>query len=141
MWDVSFGRALDLLGWLGPLLTLVHLRCAVVPRAAGVFDGHGPHGRCAAKYASTQLPALLAASPALASRGGDKKRLRAMREACCSVDAAMQNPAACGFDASLSGTTACFAVVCGRKVYLANAGAAGCQGRLRWRCRGHQRSI
>ena len=93
-----------------------------------MFDGHGPHGRCAAKFASTRIPALLAASPAMASRGGDKKRLRAMREACVAVDADMRLQEACGFDASLSGTTACFAVVCGRRVYLANTGGLAVAG-------------
>lgn len=92
---------------------------------AGVFDGHGPWGRSAAKYASTLIPRQLAAASAMgAGKGGDKKRLRAMRDACASVDADMRDADTCGFDASLSGTTACFAVLQGRKLYLANAGAA-----------------
>lgn len=91
-----------------------------------MFDGHGPWGRGAAKFAATQIPRLLAASAAMASRGNDRKRLRAMREACAAVDADMRDPDLCGFDASLSGTTACFAVLCGRKLYLANTGGERC---------------
>lgn len=97
---------------------------------AGVFDGHGPHGRAAAKFASDRLPAALAAQvPALHSRS-ERKRLKAMREACRVVDTAMQLGREGGFDASLSGTTACFALVMptprGTRVLLANVGDSRC---------------
>ena len=57
---------------------------------AGVFDGHGPYGRAAAKFASTRLPQLLAAK-AGAGAASERKRLRAMREAFLEVHAAMQD--------------------------------------------------
>lgn len=50
---------------------------------AGVFDGHGPYGRNAAKYASTRLPQLVAAR--LGAAGSDRKRLKALR---CGAEAA-----------------------------------------------------
>ncbi|EFN56024.1 hypothetical protein CHLNCDRAFT_57765 [Chlorella variabilis] len=87
---------------------------------AGVFDGHGPYGRSAAKYASTHLPQLLAAKAAAAA--SERKRLRALREAFLEVHAAMQDAGAVGFDASLSGTTACCALLVGRRVLVASSG-------------------
>lgn len=57
---------------------------------AGVFDGHGPYGRAAAKFASTRLPQLLAAK-AGSGAASERKRLRAMREAFLEVHAAMQD--------------------------------------------------
>lgn len=92
----------------------------------GVFDGHGPHGRAAAKFASERLPAALAATMAAQGARSERKRLKAMREACRQVDAAMRDPKQAGFDASLSGTTACFALVEGNRVLLANVGDSRC---------------
>ena len=97
---------------------------------AGVFDGHGPHGRAAAKFASEQLPAALAEqSTALHSRS-ERKKLRAMRDACHAVNSGMQSGRESGFDASLSGTTACFALLVpgarGMRVLLANVGDSRC---------------
>lgn len=57
---------------------------------AGVFDGHGPYGRAAAKFASTRLPQLLAGK-AGAGAASERKRLRAMRDAFLEVNAAMQD--------------------------------------------------
>lgn len=100
---------------------------------AGVFDGHGPYGRAAAKFASTHLPQLLAAKTGSAgshsSSGGrlsERKRLRAMREAFLEVNSAMRDVGQAGFDASLSGTTACCALVVGRKVLVASTGDSRC---------------
>lgn len=106
--------------WKCPALQKPQINKATV--AVGVFDGHGPFGRGAAKYASTQIPALLSTHSAMANRASDKKRLRAMKEACEIVDSCMKDEDVCGFDATLSGTTACFAILWGRKVYLANTG-------------------
>lgn len=92
---------------------------------AGVFDGHGPWGRGAAKFASTRLPQLLA-SKAAGAGGSERKRLRALREAVLEVDAAMRDMAQTGFDASLSGTTACCALVVGRRVLVASTGDSRC---------------
>ena len=92
---------------------------------AGVFDGHGPYGRAAAKFASTRLPQLLAAK-AGACGGSERKRLRAMREAFLEVNAGMQDMAQAGFDASLSGTTACCMLVVGPKVLVASTGDSRC---------------
>lgn len=97
---------------------------------AGVFDGHGPHGRAAAKFASDKLPAALAAQVSALHSRSERKRLKAMREACRVVDMAMQSGREAGFDASLSGTTACFALVMptprGTRVLLANVGDSRC---------------
>lgn len=92
---------------------------------AGVFDGHGPWGRGAAKFASTRLPQLLAAKTAGAG-GSERKRLRALREAVLDVDTAMRDMEQSGFDASLSGTTACCALVVGRRVLVASTGDSRC---------------
>ena len=96
----------------------------------GVFDGHGPHGRSAAKFASDRLPEALAAQTAALQSRSEKKRLNAMREACRVVNTAMQDHRQAGFDASLSGTTACFALVVasqrGTRVLLANVGDSRC---------------
>lgn len=93
---------------------------------AGVFDGHGPHGRAAAVLAADLVPRLLAAQAAALHSRSDRKRLRAMREACRDADAAMRDHVSAGFDASLSGTTACFALVSGATVLLANVGDSRC---------------
>lgn len=94
---------------------------------AGVFDGHGPYGRAAAKLASTRLPQLLAAkSGGSGASCSERKRLRAMREAFLDVNAAMQDMGQAGFDASLSGTTACCVLVVGRKVIVASTGDSRC---------------
>jgi serine/threonine protein phosphatase PrpC len=96
----------------------------------GVFDGHGPHGRSAAKFASDRLPEALAAQTVALQSRSEKKRLKAMREACRVVNSAMQDHRQAGFDASLSGTTACFALVAasqrGTRVLLANVGDSRC---------------
>jgi serine/threonine protein phosphatase PrpC len=96
----------------------------------GVFDGHGPHGRSAAKFASDRLPEALEAQTAALQSRSEKKRLKAMREACRVVNTAMQDHRTAGFDASLSGTTACFALVVasprGTRVLLANVGDSRC---------------
>jgi hypothetical protein len=93
--------------------------------SSGVFDGHGPNGRLAAKYASTHIPRLLASKASAGSRSA-RKRLSAMQQACVEVDAAMQLGAETGFNAELSGTTACFALIHERQVLLANAGDSRC---------------
>lgn len=96
----------------------------------GVFDGHGPHGRSAAKFASDRLPEALAAQTVALQSRSEKKKLKAMREACRLVDTAMQDHRQAGFDSSLSGTTACFALVeasqRGTRVLLANVGDSRC---------------
>jgi serine/threonine protein phosphatase PrpC len=89
---------------------------------AGVFDGHGPHGRAAAKFAAEALPRALAAQAAALHSRSERRRLRAMREACREVNAAMRDRRAAGFDASLSGTTACFALVQGGSALVASVG-------------------
>jgi serine/threonine protein phosphatase PrpC len=91
---------------------------------AGVFDGHGPYGRHAAKFASTRLPQLLAAK--LAAGGSERRRTRAMREAFLEVHAGMRDAAGAGFDASLSGTTACCALLVGSRVLVASSGDSRC---------------
>ncbi|KAL4451664.1 hypothetical protein ABPG75_007326 [Micractinium tetrahymenae] len=91
---------------------------------AGVFDGHGPYGRSAAKFASTRLPQLLAAKAGGA--GSERRRLRALRQAFLDVNAAMCDMAQAGFDASLSGTTACCVLLVGRKVLVASTGDSRC---------------
>lgn len=97
---------------------------------AGVFDGHGPHGRASAKFASTRLPQLLAAKAAAGGGGScfasERKRQRAMREAFLEVNASMRDYSQVGFDASLSGTTACCALVVGQKVLVASTGDSRC---------------
>jgi len=92
----------------------------------GVFDGHGPNGRAAAKFASERLPAALAAQMSTQRGRSERKRLKAMREACRIVDAGMRDVKQAGFDSSLSGTTACFALVEGSRVLLANVGDSRC---------------
>lgn len=91
---------------------------------AGVFDGHGPYGRSAAKFASTRLPQLLAAKAGGA--GSERRRLRALREAFLEVNSAMCDASQAGFDASLSGTTACCVLLVGRKVLVASTGDSRC---------------
>lgn len=91
---------------------------------AGVFDGHGPYGRSAAKFASTRLPQLLAAKAGGA--GSERRRLRALREAFLEVNSAMCDMAQAGFDAALSGTTACCVLLVGRKVLVASTGDSRC---------------
>ena len=91
----------------------------------GVFDGHGPYGRNAAKLASARIPAVLASKGSLAGLS-DRRWMRLLRDACTEVNASMQDPREGGLDASLSGTTACFAVVAGRKVHIASAGDSRC---------------
>ncbi|KAI3437721.1 hypothetical protein D9Q98_000169 [Chlorella vulgaris] len=91
---------------------------------AGVFDGHGPYGRNAAKFASTRLPQLLAAK--LATARSERKRLAALRSAFLEVNASMREEQAAGFDASLSGTTACCALLVGRRVLVASSGDSRC---------------
>jgi hypothetical protein len=108
---------------------------------AGVFDGHGPYGRAAAKFASTRLPQLLAAK-AGAGAASERKRLRAMREAFLEVHAAMQDISQAGFDASLSGTTACCVLVVGRKVLVASTGDSRCVvARRKLGSHGHSHSL
>lgn len=92
----------------------------------GVFDGHGPNGRAAAKFASSRLPELLATQISSLKSRSDRKRLNAMKEACLQVHEAMKTHKKCGFDASLSGTTACFAMISGSTVLLANVGDSRC---------------
>jgi len=96
----------------------------------GVFDGHGPHGRLAAKFASDRIIEALAAQIGDLQSRSEKKRLHAMREACRVVNTDMQDHRQAGFDASLSGTTACFALVVasqrGTRVLLANVGDSRC---------------
>ena len=95
----------------------------------GVFDGHGPNGRAAAKFASERLPTALAAQMATsqARARGERKTLKAMREACREVHTAMRDYKVAKFDASLSGTTACFALVAAAgRVLLANVGDSRC---------------
>lgn len=92
---------------------------------AGVFDGHGPYGRAAAKFAATRLPQALAARVGGAG-ASERKRLRALRDAFIEVNAGMQDMRQSGFDASLSGTTACCVLVVGRKVLVASTGDSRC---------------
>lgn len=93
----------------------------------GVFDGHGPHGRAAAKFACRNLPKALARQSAALKSRSERKRLRAMHEACRTVNEAMQDESQSQFDASMSGTTACFAlVVPPNRVLLANVGDSRC---------------
>lgn len=92
----------------------------------GVFDGHGPNGRAAAKFASEQLPmALEQYSSALKSKY-DRRKFKAMRMACKEVNQLMQDHVRCGFDASMSGTTACFALLSGGRCLVANVGDSRC---------------
>ena len=51
---------------------------------------------------------------------------RALREAVLDVDTAMRDMEQSGFDASLSGTTACCALVVGRRVLVASTGDSRC---------------
>lgn len=96
----------------------------------GVFDGHGPNGRAAAKFASHHLPQALAAQTVAMHSRSERKRLKAMREACRTVNAAMCDLKQAGFDASMSGTTACLALMCptprGSRILLANVGDSRC---------------
>lgn len=93
----------------------------------GVFDGHGPYGRTAAKFASDRLPAALAEHVAALRSRSEKKRLKAMREACRVVNTEMRAENQANFDASMSGTTACFALVIGgSRILLANVGDSRC---------------
>eukprot|EP00887_Chlorella_sp_A99_P001830 scaffold19.g1830.t1 len=92
---------------------------------AGVFDGHGPYGRSAAKHASAALPSALAAAGPLAALS-DRRWARLLRDACRAVNASMKDAATAGFDASLSGSTACFGVILGSKVHIASVGDSRC---------------
>lgn len=93
----------------------------------GVFDGHGPHGRKAAKYVSRAIPDSLADHTVMKNtRVSNKKRLGVLKEACRHVQNQLQDESAAGFDASLSGTTACMLLVADGKVLLANTGDSRC---------------
>lgn len=93
----------------------------------GVFDGHGPHGRAAAKFACQNLPRALARQTSALKSRSERKRLRAMHEACRVVNEGMQDESQSQFDASMSGTTACFAlIVPPSRVLLANVGDSRC---------------
>lgn len=91
----------------------------------GVFDGHGPHGRKAAKFVSTSMPKVLASKQDLKMKN-DKKRLSALKEACRDMQLALQDVQNVGFDASMSGTTACVLLIAHGKVLLANTGDSRC---------------
>lgn len=92
----------------------------------GVFDGHGPHGRSAAKFASSRLPIALAKYASAVKSRSDRRKLKAMKAACKEVNDAMQDPHISGFDASMSGTTACFALLSGGRCLVANVGDSRC---------------
>ncbi|KAK2078253.1 hypothetical protein QBZ16_004122 [Prototheca wickerhamii] len=88
----------------------------------GVFDGHGPFGRAAACFAARALPGLMADSGAFSGAGAcPAERELAAAAACVAVHAEMASGRA-GFDPAMSGTTACFAVLCGCEVMLGNVG-------------------
>ncbi|KAK9836329.1 hypothetical protein WJX81_005776 [Elliptochloris bilobata] len=108
---------------------------------AGVFDGHGQQGRMASAFAAAEMAKLLKADHRMepehsgSVRGGPRRRssidlrmdgtrqpLAALRDACNEVDRKLADPDACGFDARLSGTTACLALVAGDQVATANVG-------------------
>jgi serine/threonine protein phosphatase PrpC len=93
----------------------------------GVFDGHGPHGRKAAKYVSRAIPDSLADRTVMKNtRMSNKKRLGVLKEACRHVQNQLQDESVAGFDASLSGTTACMLLVADGNVLLANTGDSRC---------------
>ncbi|KAL6778174.1 hypothetical protein ACKKBG_A17210 [Auxenochlorella protothecoides x Auxenochlorella symbiontica] len=93
---------------------------------AGVFDGHGPYGRAAATHAARALPRALAASravrtPGPGGAGRPRARAEALAAACLEVHAGLVQGDA-GLDASASGTTACVALLAGRRLLVANVG-------------------
>lgn len=57
----------------------------------GVFDGHGPYGRAAAKHASAAMPAAIARAGPLAGLS-DRRWAKLLRDACAEVNLSMQDP-------------------------------------------------
>lgn len=82
----------------------------------GVFDGHGKQGKQAARYVAHQLPMQI-----MASQPCSPNLQQAFINACRRVNASLLSPE-CGFDCSMSGTTACFAMLKGKELLLGNVG-------------------
>ncbi|KAK3239031.1 hypothetical protein CYMTET_51022 [Cymbomonas tetramitiformis] len=82
----------------------------------GVFDGHGKEGKKAARYVAHQLPMQI-----MASQPCSPNLQHAFINACRRVDASLLSTE-CGFDCTMSGTTACFALLKGKELLLGNVG-------------------
>lgn len=80
----------------------------------GVFDGHGEFGTECAQFVKDKLPTVLAGEATLAS-DPDK----ALHSALVDVNTQLH---AAPIDDTLSGTTACCALLQGRTLYIANVG-------------------
>lgn len=83
----------------------------------GVFDGHGPHGRSVAQLVAARLPAYLASHRSLFT--GDLARRRAVITA--AVGKAHKKTLK-ELDASVSGCTACVAILGPQRLTVANVG-------------------
>lgn len=88
---------------------------------AGVFDGHGFNGRSAATYARKNIIRWLSVDTNATSKD-PKKRLKALEKVCSQISRGLARSELCGFDASASGLTTCFAIVQANKICLASAG-------------------
>jgi len=87
----------------------------------GVFDGHGPEGRAAAKYAGRYVQHVLRKDKRIFA-ADTKKKYVALKNACYSCQKKMGDYRQSGFDAYFSGTTAVFGVLMDGTIHIANCG-------------------
>uniref|UniRef100_A0A061RK87 protein-serine/threonine phosphatase n=1 Tax=Tetraselmis sp. GSL018 TaxID=582737 RepID=A0A061RK87_9CHLO len=87
----------------------------------GVFDGHGPEGRAAAKFANQHVQRCLAKDRRTFSSDA-KKRSAALKAASYSCHKKMADQRQSGFDAYFSGTTAVYGIFQNGRLHIANCG-------------------
>ena len=87
----------------------------------GVFDGHGFNGRAAATYACKNITKWLSVDSNATSKDS-RKRSKALGRVCGQIHRGLARQELCGFDASSSGLTACFALLQASNICLASMG-------------------
>eukprot|EP00873_Tetraselmis_striata_P002945 jgi/Tetstr1/423209/TSEL_001329.t1 len=87
----------------------------------GVFDGHGPEGRAAAKFACKFVQHSMQKDRLLSSPE-PKKKMLALKKTCYACQKKMADYGHSGFDAYFSGTTAVFGLLENGMLHIANCG-------------------